>query len=372
MGTVVVIGATSYIGGFVIPELLERGHRVVGITRRPEFARILLPEGLQGLAVAQPEEAMRLVQGEEISVINFAYIRDAAPQLVYRQNKQLIESIRRLAADRCHRLVEISTQSVFNDVFEAPPVAKRLPWGAKDSVYGESKLHAEHLMERLATKLDCELAIVRLGCVIGPGAPRWVAGIAQRIMEMKPVGYKGEAGYSNTAYVKNIASYVCHLIERPADGSPGPGVYHHLAEFSSRRWPELLDVYSAAIGCEWTTAPRPAEDLSRPSRVRGALKTVYSGRAGAYVRAGWGLLPAWDPLDRAIAGTREASKPRVGLSADDPASMDGVLDILASEHEFRSAIVGGWEPPHSFEMACAEITDWLGAWGFRLQREPAG
>ncbi len=365
MGTVVVFGATSYVGGFVIDELLERGHRVVGVTRRPELARILLSEK-NGLTVANSSDAMRLVEGEEVAVINLAFVKNPAPQLVYRQSKALAEAIRRIASGRCRRLVHISTLSVFGDVFDAPPVAQRVRWRTMDNLYAEQKIHAEHLMERLARKLGCEFTIVRLGNVIGPGAPIWVAGLAQRILELRPVGYTGEAGHSNATHVENTAAYLSHLIEHSTNESPGPGVYHHLAEFSSHRWPELLDVISAEVGCAWTTAPRPGRQRAKPRRVRYALKAAYNGPAGAYVRAGWGMLPAWGPLDRMIAGTRDVQMPRLEGSANDTSNADGYLKVFASAHEFRSATIEGWHPPLDFEAACAGIGDWLGTWGYRL------
>jgi nucleoside-diphosphate-sugar epimerase len=365
METVVVFGATSYVGGFVVGKLLEAGRRVIGVTRRPALARILLAGDSDRLVVADPAEAAGLVAGEAVSVINLAYVKSAAPQLVYRQNRQLMKSIEDVVGGRAKTLVHVSTQSVFGDVFTEPPTATRLPWRAMDSLYAESKLHSEHLAERLAKTLDCELAIVRLGSVIGPGAPMWVGDLAQRILEVKPVGYTGEAGFSNATHVENVADYLVDLVDRPGDVLRRFGAYHHLAEFSRHRWPELLDVMSEEIGCAWTTVPRPgAAHKDRP--VRKLLKAAYTGPAGAYVRAGLGRLPAWDPLERAIAGTREPPVPAMATNPVDGSGDDGLLDLLSSRYEFRSATVGEWAPGLDFGAACAGIAEWLGASGYRL------
>jgi nucleoside-diphosphate-sugar epimerase len=365
MEAVVVFGATSYVGGFVVGKLLERGRRVIGVTRRPALARILLTGAADGLTVADPAEAAGLIREQPVSVINLAYVKSAAPQLVYRQNRQLTKSIEDVVGSGTRRLIHVSTQSVFGDVFSEPPTATRLPWRAMDSLYAESKLHAEHLAERLARDLECELAIVRLGSVIGPGAPMWVGELAQRILEVKPVGYSGEAGFSNSTHVENVADYLVHLLDEPGEALRPVGVYHHLAEFSSHRWPELLDVISEAIGCEWTTVPRP-DGATRSRPVRRLLKAAYSGPAGAYFRAGFGRLPAWEPLERAIAGSREPPVPALVTHPVEGELEDGVLELLSSRYEFRSSTVGDWAPVLGFGTACDGIGEWLGASGYRL------
>jgi nucleoside-diphosphate-sugar epimerase len=365
METVVVFGATSYVGGFVVRKLIDGGRRVIGVTRRPPLARILLRGDSEQLVVADPREAASLVAGEDVSVINLAYVKSVAPQLVYRQNRRLAKSIGEVVGPRARTLVHVSTQSVFGDAFTEPPTATRLPWRSMDSLYAESKLHAEHLAERLARSLECELAIVRLGSVIGPGAPMWVGDLAQRILEMRPVGYTGEAGYSNSTHVENVAGYLAHLVDLPGEDLRGFGPYHHLAEFSAHRWPELLDVMSEEIGCAWTTVPRP--DRTRRARpIRRLLKGAYSGRAGAYVRAGFGRLPAWDPLVRAIAGTREPPVPAIVTHPVEGELEDGVLELLSSKYEFKSSTVGDWSPGLGFGAACDGIAEWLGASGYRL------
>jgi uncharacterized protein YbjT (DUF2867 family) len=37
--TAIVVGATSYVGGFVVQELLAAGHEVIAVTRQPELAQ---------------------------------------------------------------------------------------------------------------------------------------------------------------------------------------------------------------------------------------------------------------------------------------------------------------------------------------------
>jgi nucleoside-diphosphate-sugar epimerase len=369
-GTVVVVGASGYIGNGLVRRLLEDEHRVVGISRRPAVAQMLLPEQSDGFAIATPEDAGSLIAGEPVSIVNLAFVKGALPHWIHRQNRRLVRSIAQLAATgRCRRLVHLSTAAVFGYTLAEPPSPVRLRRPPRD-LYAEQKLHAEHMIERLGRKLGREFGIVRLGNVIGPGSPIWVAGLGQRVMEVKPVGYEGERGFSNTTHVENVADYIAHLIGQPAGALPEFGPYHHLAEFSSHRWPELLDVISDAIGPAWTTVPRPQTSARRraPSLKR-ILKAPYAATpADRHIRVGMGLLPEWEIFDRLIARVREPPPPELDAGGDRVGLEDvGLLEVLSAAHEFASWTLEGWNPKLNFDSACAGIADWLRMSAYELR-----
>ena len=43
-GTAVLVGGTSYVAGWTVPALLDRGYRVIVVTRRPQLARAMLDD----------------------------------------------------------------------------------------------------------------------------------------------------------------------------------------------------------------------------------------------------------------------------------------------------------------------------------------
>jgi nucleoside-diphosphate-sugar epimerase len=260
----------------------------------------------------------------------------------------------------------MSTAAVFGYRFAEPPSPVRVRRPPPD-LYAETKLHAEHLLERAARRQPWELAIVRLGNVIGPGSPAWVAGLAQRIMEVKPAGYEDEAGFSNSTHVENIADYVGYLIGRPEGALDSFGPYHHLAEFSSRRWPEILDVISEEVGCPWTTTRRSEESVPRIHPLKRALKVANRTPAGRYLRAGLGWLPDSGALDRFNAWVRTPTPPQLARRDAVGAEDTGLLEVLSAEYEFRSRTMDGWKPEVDFVSACSEIADWLRFSGYSVR-----
>ena len=359
---VVIFGASSYIGGYAIRALLDGGHRVIAVARRPKMASILLPESVE-IEVVTAEDAIRSLGDSERSVVNFAFVKDSDPGRMYRANRVLMESVERVASGRCRRLIQISTEAVFGAQLSesTPPV--RVTKTPSD-LYGESKLHAEQLSESLARKLGAELAIVRLGNVIGPGSRNWVAGLAQRVLEVKPVGYTGSNGFSNATHVRNIGDYMVALIDGSAGALAAHGAYHHLAEFSDRRWPELLDVISDEVGFRWTTISRPPSVAKGGNPVKRALKSANRTGAGHYLRAGLGRIPDPRALEWFNSWVRSPAPPAVGPIDAVGAEDLGLLDVLSEEHRFSSHTLDGWSPPVDFGEACTEIAESLRESGF--------
>src|SRR5262249_20659857 len=131
--------------------------------------------------------------------------------------------------------------------FERPPWPLAVKWRPADP-YIESKIYAERLLLRAAARGSDDLAIVRLGNVIGPAAPIWIASLAQRILEARPVGYTSGLGYANATSIDNVGSYICELVRCPSSDLADMGTFHHLAEFSGYSWREILDRVAAIVG----------------------------------------------------------------------------------------------------------------------------
>jgi len=363
---IVVFGASGYVGGYTVRALLAGGHRVIAVTRRPAMARILLAEESADLAIGTAEDARRLIGGANCTIVNLAYVKKADPGWIYRQNRVLMSSIERVASGRCRRLIHISTAAVLDPEGAARPAPLRVT-KSPPGLYGESKLHAEHLIERIAERTSCELAIVRLGNVIGPGSPGWVAELAQRLLEVKPLGYEGANGYCNATHVQNIGEYIGSLVDSSPGALTAHGTYHHLAEFSARRWPELLDVISAAIGFPWTRVTRPAPAPSRGSPIKRGLKAANRTDAGRYLRAGLGLIPDPRALEWFNSWVRSPVPPSVAPTGAIGAEDFGLLEILSTEDEFPSHTIEGWSPSLGFEAACKGIAEWVRESGFSIQ-----
>jgi nucleoside-diphosphate-sugar epimerase len=366
--TVVVFGATSYIGSHLVRLLLQREFRVVGVSRGPLSSSILLGDlDPERFVAVRPEQVSEAVEGHPAAVVNFAFVKDFdMAQRIHHQNRVLLEAAG-AAAGPGGRLIQISTAAVFGYVFDEEPRPVRVRRPPAD-LYGETKLQAEHLGERISSRLGFELAIVRLGNVIGPGSPLFVADLAQQMLEARPLGYENEDGPSNCTHVENIADYVAELIGAPSAALEAFGHYHHLAEFSDHPWSEILDAISAEIGLPWIRTSRPEAAASAGPALKRILKRLYlTDTGGRMTRAALGVLP--ESAERIAAGMRTPLPPGLLRPAGAEPSR-GPIDVLSNPHRFRSHVFGEWRAPLELEPALAGIRSWLAETGYVF--EPVG
>ena len=324
--TVVLFGATSYLGQYVLDDLVARGYRVVAVTRNPAVSEILLHPWKDRITVIAPDQLG--ATGEAETVLNLAYIKVEKPHRLFRQNALLMQRVHDAAVRLgAARLVHVSTQAVFGYEFDEPPRPVRAVRRAGDS-YVETKVHAELLLEELQSRAPYRLDIVRLGNIVGEGSPAWTANLAQRLLDGRPVGVAGRDGYSNAAFSPNIASYLGHLVNAPVSSGQEMGRYHHFADLSVLRWSAFIARFAEAVG----VAPVLAASVAAPPRVSlrpaiaGTIRTLYRGPIGRLTRRSLARVEADDAIDAAMFAIKTA----VGAgSAVDPFEVPHDRDLLA-------------------------------------------
>jgi nucleoside-diphosphate-sugar epimerase len=368
--TVVLFGATSYLGQYVLDDLLERGYRLLAVTRNPAVSEILLRPWKDRITTVAPDQLA--AAGEVDTVLNLAYIKAEKPHRLFRQNALLMQRVHDAAVQLgAARLVHVSTQAVFGYQFSEPPRPVRAARRAGDA-YVESKVHAELLLEQLQSRARYRLDIVRLGNIVGEGSPVWTANIAQRLLDARPVGVAGRDGYSNAAFAPNIASYLGHLVDTPVGSGQEIGRYHHFADLSALRWSALIARFAEAVG----VAPVLAATMAAPPRpslrpaIAGSLKTLYSGPIGSLTRRSLALVEPNDAMDAAIFATKTALAAGSEVDPFEVPQDRDVLIILSSEHEFRSHVVSDWTQPVGNDEALDRMVRWIVEAGFAIPASP--
>jgi nucleoside-diphosphate-sugar epimerase len=364
--TVLLYGATSYVGQYLLRSLLDSGTRVTAVINNPISSTILLGDHIGRVELATQEQAMR--QSDVRAVINLAYVRTASPHRANRENERLMRSVHEAAVRTgCARVIHASTIAVFGYEPTEPPRPVAVPV-RPGNFYIETKTRAEHLLVRAAEEGRYHLSIVRLGNVVGPGSAAWTASLAQRLLEARPM--LKTPGYSNATYVENIGSYIAHLSATDKAGLDRFGTYHHLTEFARHSWDEFLTAIEATVGLK-----RVAVDSVRsPSGARfshsigAALKQAYRGRLGGYARNVLGRLPWQEQLDAAFSQVKELDAPEAHLHGPGLASEDlAVLGLLAGRVLIEPVTLPGWTPPVAFPIALERIAAWLDASGYAVR-----
>ena len=292
---VLVAGASGAIGQFLIPQLVEAGHEVVGLTRRQDKADALSALGARGVVVdALDREAVRRV------------VLDAAPEAVIDQLTALPreynlrdphlydanDEIRGKGTPALHdaareagarRYVMQSIAFLYAPEGDWVKSEDARPWRDAPMPFGRSVRTLHDNEQRITGDPDVHGVVLRYGLFYGPGTYYASDGsIAAQVRKRQfPIVGKGE-GRASYVHLYDAAAATVAALER------GSGVYNVVDDEPAmlRDW---LPVYAKAIG-----AKRPrrvpvwlARLVAGGSVARMATATRGASNAKAKAELGW-------------------------------------------------------------------------------------
>jgi UDP-glucose 4-epimerase len=171
-----VTGAAGFIGSYLIPTLLENGFKVVAFDNAREAPALERVKDrityIQG-DLASSSDLYRVMAAEKISDVFHLGALLAEPceenplngfRVNFNSTNVLLDAARTL---KIHRFILLSTIAVFGkDVSE--PVADTAVKNP-ETIYGQTKLASEHLLNWYARKHGLDGRALRLTWVFGPG-----------------------------------------------------------------------------------------------------------------------------------------------------------------------------------------------------------
>jgi 2-alkyl-3-oxoalkanoate reductase len=319
---VFVSGASGAIGRFLVPQLLEAGHDVVGMTRRQERADALSALGARGVVVdALDREAVRraVLDAEPEAVIDELtslprdydlrdkHLYDANDEIRSKGTPALHDAAREAGV---RRFVMQSIAFVYEPQggwvkSEDDPV-----WLGAPMPFGRSVKVVYDNEQRVVCADDLEGVVLRYGFLYGPGTYFASDGsIAAQVRKRRfPVVGKGE-GMSSYVHLHDAATATVAALER------GRGIYNIVDDDPAplRDW---LPLYAEAIGAKkprrvpiWLARLFAGDSVA-------SMATIVRGASNAKAKAqlDWvPVLPSWregfrTALDGAPAPSRASSR----------------------------------------------------------------
>jgi len=218
--SVLVTGATGFVGSHIAEALVGRGDAVRALARpgaETGFLEKLGVEIVQG-DLREPATLPAALEGVGVVVHAAAKVGDWGPVDDYRQVN--VEGLRALLdatlGRPLHRFVHISSLGVYEarhhyQTDETDPLPDRHIDG-----YTQSKVESERLALQYYRKQRVPVTILRPGFVYGPRDRTMLPRLAQRLKE-RSVIYIARGRYAlNTTYAGNLADAVLLAIDNPA------------------------------------------------------------------------------------------------------------------------------------------------------------
>jgi uncharacterized protein YbjT (DUF2867 family) len=250
--TVVLTGATGYVGGQLLPRLLAAGHTVRCIVRTPEHAG--LPDGAE------------VVQGDVLEGTGLAEALEGADIAYY-----LVHSMGGSEADFAER--DRRGAGNFGDAARDAGVARIVYLGGLEGGAGDA---SEHLRSRhevatvLRERVD-ELVYVRAAMIVGAGSVSFqmLRGLVERLPVM--IAPKWLQTRSQPVAIEDVVGTLADLADReevPAEVQLGGAdvltyreMLQRFASVDGRRRPLLIGVplFTPRLSSYWVALVTPVE-----------------------------------------------------------------------------------------------------------------
>jgi nucleoside-diphosphate-sugar epimerase len=284
-----VTGASGFVGGYVVRELLRRGHVVTGLVRREGSVQALAAEGML-VAVGDISRADSLrdpMRGQE-AVIHLAAVVGKNPGGWENHLSQGVGGTENVVVTavgaKVPRVLHLSSCVVYKTPADSSPITEESP--VEDQIepwnhYLRQKVRCEEIVRRFESQLA--VTMIRPPTVIGAGDPGLIPLLSA--ISRSPLGAlaKDAGHHFPVVVVEDLAEGIADALDRPA----AAGQTYNLAA--------ARPVTKAALLSEFAKA---GHDLGSDSTRR---KLAISAAAGALDIVETGLR---------VFGARAARAPR--------------------------------------------------------------
>ena len=244
MARILVTGAAGFIGRALCADLVERGHAVLGLSRRPAEpipGLELRPIGDIGAATDWSEHLDRI----EIVVHLASRAHRSGPAAADHSEAQAAQVLAHCAAKAgVHRLIHMSSIRTMGDA--TPPGA---PLRATDPLrpgdrYGRSKLEIEQALQTAAQECGIEIVILRPPLVYGPGVKANFRALMRLVASGLPLPFAAIDNRRSLIFIDNLVDLVGRACLHP--GAAGRVLLaRDAADLST---PELIRLLAAGLG----------------------------------------------------------------------------------------------------------------------------
>jgi UDP-glucose 4-epimerase len=220
--TILVTGASGFVGRALLPRLAADGYRVRATVRRPGTE---LPAGVHAVAIGDltDEPDWRIVLAGVDAVVHLAarahVLDERSPDAfaLYRAANTLptLRLAEAAAAAGVRRLVFVSSVRVHGSRTAGAPFDESSPLAAEDP-YGRSKVDAERGLAEIARTSRLEVVVLRPPLVYGPGVRGNFGRLARLVARGVPLPFGAVRNRRSLVYVGNLADVIARSLAHPA------------------------------------------------------------------------------------------------------------------------------------------------------------
>jgi len=254
--TILVTGATGFIGGWLVETLYLNGSAEVraGIRSWSSAARLArFPLEIVFCNVLDKEQITQAMAGATVVIHCATGLRD----VIVQGTKNMLEIALKLGGKR---FVHLSTTEVYGNV--SGEIDEKAPYQYTGSEYGDAKIEAEKLCWQFYEK-DLPITVLRPSIVYGPFSKDWVIRLAHRLQSGNWGIFEGYGeGICNLVHVADVVSGILLAIRHKR----AVGEVFNLNGPEMITWNQYFQRFNAALGLPELKVINPSG-----SRLRAAI-----------------------------------------------------------------------------------------------------
>lgn len=254
--TVLVTGATGFLGAALVTRLSQMGARVKAMVRRPQRATII--QNLPHIEIVEADlvqEATLPAAVEGVTIVFHAGAALGGPLAL--QRRVNVDGTRALAKTAgelgIQRFVHVSSIAVYGYDVRAIVNEDQVQQPG-NSAYNKTKSEAEQALLEVADQQDLPFSIVRPGMIYGPKSRAWTRSMF-RLARIRPIPFVGNGtGSTHPIFVDDVVDLLIHCATHPN----ASGEAFHCAPDPAPTWREFLSAYATVAGHQrWMAIPVP-------------------------------------------------------------------------------------------------------------------
>jgi nucleoside-diphosphate-sugar epimerase len=262
--TIAITGATGFLGGYLVDNLLARGAHVVAVVRNPPKAQALAARGVEvrRADLAEPEALEQAFRGVDAVISNAAVVSFTNPEETMRTNLEGTRNVfGAVARAGVKRAVAVSSVAAYPSTFfqldERTPLRLGKHAG-RFNAYAESKAAAERTAWELCDEAGITLTTFRPSGITAPGDPL-LLNVLQKLMRIPVVPFPILARVG-VVHAADVAEAISRALER---SQVSAGKAYNLQGNTVSLW-EMGSAWKRAGGrSAWLRIPVPVPYLLR-------------------------------------------------------------------------------------------------------------